>query len=78
MVTRTSELHPMSGKRVTLVGTARSVGPEGDRIDLRGGSVDLPAFRWPDGYDGKAASIIGTLREDRKLGDIETANRWSR
>src|SRR4051794_27442781 len=61
-VTRLAELKQYVGKEVTLVGTARyGNAAEDSRLDLRGGSVDLPAYRWPDGYVNHPVSVTATV-----------------
>jgi hypothetical protein len=85
LVTRAAELRGQANRRVTLVGTARYAGPTDSRIDLRGGSVELPAYRWPAEYADQPVSVTGTLFEQRsggartyRLGEIEAASRWGR
>jgi hypothetical protein len=61
-VTRVAELKDNIGKQVTLVGTARyGNSAEDARIQLRGGAVDLPAYRWPEGYVNHPVSVTGTV-----------------
>ena len=86
LITRAKELRGRGDQRVTLVGTARAAGPTDSRIDLRGGSVDLPAYQWPAGYVDQPVSVTGTLFEERpaggervyRLGEVEAASRWGR
>jgi hypothetical protein len=85
LITRAAELRRHVDERVTLVGTARAAGADGARIDLRGGSVELPAYMWPAGHVDQPVSVTGTLFEDRagaervyRLGEIEAASRWGR
>jgi hypothetical protein len=92
-VTQAGELPHFVGKEVTLVGTARTndaLRNGSDEpmaaIDLRGGSVMLPAYEWPAGYAGQPVAVTGTLFEQRlgveyvqyRLGEIRGAERWSR
>jgi len=85
LITRATELRRAVNQRVTLVGTARAAGPVDSRVDLRGGSVELPAYEWPAGYVDQPVSVTGTLFEDRageqrvyRLGEVEAASRWGR
>ena len=90
LLTRASELPKQVGRPVTLVGTARAGATAGDAaIDLRGGTVALPAYAWPADYVGQTVTVSGTLFTDDapkakgaehvyRLGDIESASRWSR
>jgi hypothetical protein len=68
-VTRVSELQANVGKQVTLVGTARyGNSPEDSRLQLRGGAVDLPVYRWPDGYVNHPVSVTGTVVDAQAAG----------
>lgn len=68
-VTRVSELKDNLGKRVTLVGTARYANSaEDSRLQLRGGAVELPAYRWPDGYVNHPVSVTGTVVDAQAAG----------
>jgi hypothetical protein len=84
MITRVAELRKSAGRAVMLVGTARrgDATTSGASIELRGGSVELPDYTWPDGYVGQTVMVSGTLLRDDKqvyrLGEIESASRWSR
>ena len=85
LITRATDLRRVVNQRVTLVGTARAGGPADSRVDLRGGSVELPAYEWPAGYVDQPESVTGTLFEDRagdqrvyRLGEVEAASRWGR
>lgn len=88
IVTRFPELHEHVGRTVTLVGTARGNGADDAAIDLRGGSVEIPTYAWPPGYVGQPVQISGTLFENPapakgaqrvyRLGEIQTASKWSR
>jgi hypothetical protein len=61
-VTRVAELKANVGKQVTLVGTARYANsPDDSRLQLRGGAVELPAYRWPEGYVNHPVSVTGTV-----------------
>jgi hypothetical protein len=88
MVTRVEELSHAVGKQVTLVGTARTGGPDGAVIELMGGSTELPAYAWPADYVGHRVTVTGTVIDSRddadtgkrvyRLGEIESTSRWSR
>jgi hypothetical protein len=68
-VTRVAELKDNVGKQVTLVGTARyGNSPEDSRLQLRGGAVDLPAYRWPEGYVNHPVSVTGTVVDAQAAG----------
>jgi len=61
-VTRASELKSNVGRQVTLVGTARfGNSAEDSKLQLRGGAVELPAYRWPDGYVNHPVAVTGTV-----------------
>jgi hypothetical protein len=87
-ITQAGELPRFVNRQVTLVGTARVSALEGGdpSIDLRGGSVTLPAYEWPAGYADQPVAVTGTLFEQRlglesiqyRLGEIRGAERWSR
>lgn len=85
LIARTAELRGVSGKRVTLVGTARAESVRGARIDLRGGSVELPAYSWPQAYVDKRVMVTGHLMSEPRrngrvyqLGEIESVAPWGR
>jgi hypothetical protein len=90
MFTRVTDLRGSVGKVVTLVGTARAGGVDGSSIDLRGGTVELPAYDWPAGFVDHPVEVTGTLIDSHvegdpkhgtrvyRLGEIEDAKRWSR
>jgi hypothetical protein len=68
-VTRVAELKDNVGKQVTLVGTARYANSADDsRLQLRGGAVDLPAYRWPEGYVNHPVSVTGTVIDAQAAG----------
>ena len=68
-VTRVAELKDSVGKQVTLVGTARyGNSAEDSRLQLRGGAVDLPAYRWPEGYVNHPVSVTGTVVDAQTAG----------
>src|SRR5687767_5533684 len=85
IVTRYAELHGHVGRQVTLVGTARATGAQPDAVtlDLRGGTVVIPAYTWPAEYVDQPVTISGTLfergsRNAYQLGEIGEAAKWSR
>jgi hypothetical protein len=68
-VTRASELKDNLGKEVTLVGTARNGNsPDDSRLQLRGGAVDLPSYRWPEGYVNHPVTVTGTIVDAQAVG----------
>jgi hypothetical protein len=68
-VTRVAELKENVGKQVTLVGTARyGNSAEDSRLQLRGGAVDLPAYRWPEGYVNHPVSVTATIIDATTVG----------
>ena len=80
LLTRARDLRHFVNKQVTLIGTARD-----GAIDLRGGTIEVPAYDWPEGYVGQRVSVTGTVFEQRdgtvrtyRLGEVETSSRWSR
>jgi hypothetical protein len=95
MVTKATDLRDAAGKRVTLVGTARRSPAGMATLDVRGGTVELPDYEWPTGYENHPVEVTGTVVDSHvvngaaaaaarhgsrvyRLGDIQTANRWSR
>jgi hypothetical protein len=89
LLTRASDLAKVVGRPVTLVGTARVGDATAAAIDLRGGTVELPSYAWPADYVGRTVTVSGTLFADDgpkpkgaervyRLGEIESASRWSR
>ncbi len=86
LVTKAGELRGVAGKQVTLIGTARRSTVGDASVELRGGSVDLPAYAWPEGLIDQPVMVTGTLigaagadgRRVFRLGEIEAADRWSR
>jgi len=86
LLTRSKDLPRFVNQQVTLVGTARTL-PGGEAaIELRGGTVALPAYDWPAGTVDQRVSVTGLLFEDRRkdeartyrLGEVKTATPWSR
>lgn len=92
-VTRVSELQSNIGKQVTLVGTARFGNSADDsKIQLRGGAVELPAFRWPEGYVNHAVTVTGTIIDAQnvsggtqanpgrafRVGEVQDVHLWSK
>jgi hypothetical protein len=68
-VTKASELKQNVGKQVTLVGTARyGNSAEDSMLQLRGGAVDLPAYRWPEGYVNHPVSVTATVIDSQQVG----------
>jgi hypothetical protein len=68
-LTRVSELQSNVGRQVTLVGTARhGNSAEDSRLQLRGGAVDLPAYRWPEGYVNQPVSVTATVIDAQAAG----------
>jgi hypothetical protein len=93
MVTKATDLRNAAGKRVTLVGTARRTPAGVTTLDVRGGTVELPDYEWPVGYENHPVEVTGTVVDSHvvsgaaaarhgarvyRLGDIQTVNRWSR
>jgi hypothetical protein len=90
IVTRFAELRRNVGKPVRLVGTARAPRDAGGSVwlDLRGGTVEIPAYEWDPSYIDQPVTVSGTLFDAPppskgaprvyRLGEIESAARWSR
>ena len=97
IVTRFAELRGKVGKPVTLVGTARADSPTGIggggggggvTLAMRGGVVEIPAYRWPDDFIDQPVMITGTLfaapapakgaPRIYRLGEVGSASKWSR
>src|SRR5688572_7535587 len=86
LLTRTKDLRHFVNEQVTLVGTARHDMTRGATLELRGGSVELPAYDWPAQCVDQRVSVTGLLFEERhgkdarsyRLGEVKAATRWSR
>ena len=92
-VTRVSELQSNIGKQVTLVGTARFGNSADDsKLQLRGGAIELPAYRWPEGYVNHPVTVTGTVIDAQnvsggtqanpgrafRVGEVQDVHLWSR
>ena len=86
MVTKMTELRRVAGKQVTLVGTARRSTAGDSAVELRGGTVELPAYTLAEDLVDKPVMVTGTLIPETdgggpriyRLGEVEVANRWSK